>query len=297
MRKKLKNLSMQDKLFTIILFLLCACIVAAIIYPLYFIIIASVSDSNAVAAGKVILLPKNVSFFGYQKIFEDSRISTGYRNTIIYSIGGTLASLIVTLPVAYAMAQKEFWGKGIVMIFFTITMFFSGGLIPTYLLYKDLNLIDNMWVFIIPGAMNVYNMIIARTFFANSIPRSLYEAAALDGCSHFGFFIKFALPLSKAIIAVLFLYCFVGKWNDFMTGLVYIQDADKQPLQLVLRDILIANNAFTGGSAQLGGGYAQKYADQIKYGVIIVSTLPLLVIYPFLQKYFEKGVMIGSLKG
>ena len=292
-----KRQSTEDKIFSVVLGILCILLLFSILYPLYFIIIASFSDSNAVAAGKVILLPKNINFFGYEQILKDERIWTGYRNTIFYSIVGSVVSVVVTLLAAYALAQKEFVGRRIVTVFFTITMFFGGGLIPTYLLYQDLHLIDNPFVFIIPGAMNVYNMIIARTFFSSSIFKSLYEAAELDGCSQFKFFMQIAVPLSKAIIAVIFLYCFVGKWNDYMTGLIYINDENLQPLQMVLRDILILNDSTPGGTAGVGGGYAQAFKDQVKYGVIIVSTLPLLVIYPFLQKYFEKGVMIGSLKG
>lgn len=286
----------KKKRVSVPLLILCTIIVFAALYPIYFIIIASVSNPNAVSSGAVIFIPKGVSFFGYEQILKDTRIWTGYRNTIIYSFAGTALNLFVTMPAAYAMAQKGMAGKKFFMIFFTITMFFGGGLIPTYLLYKDIGLINNPLVFIIPGALNVYNMIIARTFFQSNIPKSLYEAAEMDGCTHFRFFLGIALPLSKAMIAVIALYYFVGHWNDFMTGLIFVQDADKQPLQLVLRDILIANNAFAGGTGAIGGGYAQQFADQIKYGVIIVSTLPVLVVYPFIQKYFEKGVMIGSIK-
>ncbi|MES9566642.1 carbohydrate ABC transporter permease [Rhodococcus baikonurensis] len=178
-------------------------------------------------------------------------------------------------------------------------MFFNGGLIPTYLLMKELSLINNMWVFILPFSVNVFNLIITRTFFESSLPKELFEAAQMDGCTHFQFFGKIALPLSKAVISVVGLYYLVGHWNDFFTGLIYIRDYSLQPLQIVLRDILLSNQVFAEGAGAGGaaGGYAQKYADQIKYGVIIVSTLPILIIYPFIQKYFEKGVMIGSVKG
>jgi putative aldouronate transport system permease protein len=208
--------------------------------------------------------------------------------------------LLFTLPAAYALSRQEFRARRPLMFFFVFTMFFNGGLIPTYLLMKDLSMIDTMWVFIFnPVTVNVFNLIITRTFFESTIPNEMYEAAIMDGCNHVKFFTKIVLPLSKAVISVIGLYYLVWHWNDFFTGLIYIRDYSLQPLQIVLRDILISNQVFAegAGSGGAGGGYAQRYADQIKYGVIIVSTLPILVVYPFLQKYFEKGVMIGSVKG
>jgi putative aldouronate transport system permease protein len=223
----------------------------------------------------------------------------GYKNTIIYTVLGTVLNLLLTLPAAYVLSRHEFKARRILMFVFVVTMFFNGGLIPTYLLMKELNLTNNMWVFIIPFSVNVFNLIIVRTFFESSIPKELFEAAQMDGCSHFQFFGKVVLPLSKAVISVVGLYYLVGHWNDFFTGLIYIRDYSLQPLQIVLRDILLSNQVFAEGAGSGGaaGGYAQRYADQIKYGVIIVSTLPILIVYPFIQKYFEKGVMIGSVKG
>ncbi|KFI79156.1 sugar ABC transporter permease [Bifidobacterium mongoliense DSM 21395] len=184
------------------------------------------------------------------------------------------------------------------MFLFTFTMFFGGGLIPSYLLMKQLGLLNSMWVFVLPGAFGVYNMIIARSFFESSIPEELRDSARVDGVSYFGFFFKIVLPLSSAIIAVIGLYCFVGHWNDYFTGLIYIRDQDQQPLQNILQMILLANQATNGdNTASMSALQAQNFADQIKFGIIIVSTLPLLVIYPFLQKYFNKGVMIGAVKG
>ena len=296
----LKRQNFSDKFFDIFIYISCAIIFLIVAYPLYFVIIASVSDSTLVATGKVLLWPKGFSLFGYQEIFQDSRIWVGYKNTMIYSLGGTFVNLLLTLPAAYVLSRYEFKARRILMFFFVFTMFFNGGLIPTYLLMKDLSMIDTMWVFIFnPVTVNVFNLIIARTFFENTIPKELYEAASMDGCSHFTFFMKVALPLSKAVVSVIGLYYLVWHWNDFFTGLIYIRDYSLQPLQIVLRDILISNQVFAegAGSGGAGGGYAQRYADQIKYGVIIVSTLPILIVYPFIQKYFEKGVMIGSVKG
>lgn len=286
-------------LFRIVLVVVCAVIFLTVAYPLYFIIIASVSDSTLVSTGKVLLFPKGTSFFGYGEIFKDERIWTGYRNTLFYTSVGTLVNLLFTLPAAYVLSRKEFKARKYIMFAFVFTMFFNGGLIPTYLLMKDLHLTNTPWVFIVPFSVNVFYLIIARTFFESTLPPELYEAAAIDGCSHFVYFVKVALPLSKALISVIGLYYLVGHWNDFFTALIYIRDNELKPLQIILRDILLSNQVFASGAGTGGdsGGYAQKYADQIKYGVIIVSTLPILVLYPFLQKYFEKGVMIGSIKG
>ncbi|MEE1649901.1 carbohydrate ABC transporter permease [Brachybacterium sp. J144] len=289
-----------DLPFVVTIVVICGAVLFATLYPIYFVMIASISDPTAVATGNVVFFPRNISFFGYQQIFEDSRIWTGYRNTLIYSVVGTLLNLVVTLPAAYALSRREFRPRRPLMLFFAFTMFFSGGLIPTYLLYRDLGLLDNWLVFILPSALNVYNLIIARAFFENSLPEELFEAAMIDGVDYFRFFATIALPLSKALISVIGLYYLVQHWNDFFTGLIFVRDYDKQPLQIVLRDILLSNQAFSGGAGGAGGSggaYGQRYADQIKYGVIIVSTLPVIILYPFLQRYFEKGVLIGSVKG
>lgn len=295
----LKSMDGKELLFRMALFVVCALIFLVIAYPLYFIVIASFSDSTLVATGKVLLFPKGLSLFGYKEIFQDSRIWTGYRNTVFYTLFGTLVNMVFTMPAAYVLSRREFKARRVIMFLFVVTMFFNGGLIPTYLLMKDLHITNTIWVFIVPFCVNVFYLIIARTFFESSLPPELYEAAMMDGCSHFKYFVKVALPLSKAMISVIALYYLVGHWNDFFTALVYIRDNNLQPLQIVLRDILLSNQAFQNGAGTGGaaGGYAQRYADQIKYGVIIVSSLPILVLYPFLQKYFEKGVMIGSVKG
>ncbi|MDQ0875772.1 putative aldouronate transport system permease protein [Paenibacillus sp. V4I3] len=288
----------NEIIFRLILFVLCVLIFLLIAYPLYFIIIASVSDSTLVSTGQVLFIPKGISFFGYQEIFKDARIWVGYRNTLVYTFLGTFVNLLFTLPAAYVLSRKEFMARRALMLIFVITLFFNGGLIPTYLLMKGLHLTNTMWVFILPFSVNVFNLIIARTFF-ETLPSELHEAAAMDGCSHFKYFIQVAMPLSKALISVIGLYYLVAHWNDFFTALIYIRKNELQPLQIILRDILLSNQVFASGAGVGGdaGGYAQRYADQIKYGVIIVSTLPILILYPFIQKYFEKGVLIGSIKG
>ena len=289
----------SDSLFDSVLYTLCGFIFLIIAYPLYFVVIASVSDANLVALGHVTFWPKGFSTFAYQKILEDSRIWIGYRNTIFYSVGGTLVSLFFTLPAAYALSRRELLFRRFFTFYFIFTMYFGGGLIPTYMLIKRIGLENTPWVFMVPFSVSVFNLIVTRTYFESAIPEELHEAAVIDGCSHFRYFFDVVLPLAKPVISVIGLYYFVGRWNDFFTGLIYVRDKNLVPLQLVLRNILIANQVFQEGVGLGGeaGGYAQRYADSIKYGLIIVSSLPVLVIYPFLQKYFTKGVMIGAIKG
>jgi putative aldouronate transport system permease protein len=269
-------------------------------YPLYFIVIASISNSNMVNLGKVMLWPVDINFYGYKQVFSDSRIWTGYKNTIFYTAAGTALNLVVTVPAAYALACRNFWPRKIIMTLFVFTMFFGGGIIPTYMVVRGLHLVNTPLVLVIMGAVSVYNLIIARTFFQNSIPYEFYEAAIIEGCSHFRYFSLIAVPLSKAVISVILLYYAVGHWNQYFNALLYTSSQRLAPLQLVLRSILIMNEAFQSGigegAAGYGGDYIQ-YVDQIKFAVIIVSTLPILCIYPFLQKYFSKGVMIGGIKG
>lgn len=267
--------------------------IVAVLYPLWFVVIASFSNPNAVAGGEV-LLPKGVTFAGYAKVFANQRIWQGYLNTIIYSVVGTAVNMAVTIPCAFALSRREFKPRRVIMFLFTVTMFIAGGLIPNYLLYKSLGINNSMWVFILPGAVSVYNVIVARSFFETSIPEELFDAAQIDGLSYFGYFFKIVLPLSSAILAVIGLYYFVGHWNDFMTGLIYITDDKKQPLQVVLQQLLLVAQ---GTGTNVNAAAQQQAADQIKFGIIIVSTLPLLVLYPFLQKYFNKGVMLGAVKG
>ena len=300
MINRLRHRSPGDIVFSAFVAITLILVVFVTLYPIFFVMIASVSAPQLVQSGAVTFWPRGLNTFGYEQIFADARIWTGYKNTIIYTVVGTAVNMVVTIPAAYALSRREFFVRKPLMFFFAFTMFFNGGLIPTYLLFRDLGLLNNMWVFILPSALNVYNLIIARAFYENSIPEELHEAATLDGSDEFRFFFTVAIPLSKAILSVIMLYYLVQHWNDFFTGLVFIRDYDKQPLQIVLRDILLSNTAFAGGAGGAGGtggGYGQQFADQIKYGVIVVSTLPVIILYPFLQKYFEKGVMIGSVKG
>lgn len=292
-----KRSGTSDRIYYICVTALAVAALLLVLYPMYFIVIASFSNSNMVNQGQVILFPKGINFYGYRKILERTDLWVGYRNTILYTVFGTLVNLAVTLPAAYVLAQSRFRARRIIMTLFVITMYFGGGMVPTYMLVRTLHLTNSPLIMIIMGAVSVYNLIITRTFFENSIPKELQEAAELDGCSHFRYFSSIVLPLSKAVISVITLYYAVGHWNDFFTALLYLNNDEYQPLQTVLRNILISNQAMAGTTGAGEGSYAQQYADQIKFAVIIVSTVPVLCIYPFIQKYFEKGVMIGAVKG
>lgn len=295
-KKRRRELKLSDKITTFIIYALGTLALVLALYPIYFVIIASISSPDAVENGMVYLIPKYITFRGYEKVFQDPRIWSGYANTIFYTVAGTIISLLVTLPAAYALSRKDFRARRIIMILFTVTMFFGGGLIPTYLLIQQFGLYNTRWVLLIPFCLNVYNLIIGRTFFERSIPSSLFEAAKIDGCSDLKFFIKIVLPLSKAIIAVIMLYYAVAQWNEYFKALIYLRDEELQPLQMVLRSILIQNQSFDG-SASEGVAEAQNLFDLIKYSVIVVSTIPIIAVYPFIQKYFTKGVMIGAVKG
>lgn len=298
MNSLLKRKSRGDMWFDIINYALLTFIMLLVLYPLYFVLVASFSDPNYIYSGEIWLFPKGFTLDGYERIFNDSSIWIGYANSILYATLGTLIGVAVTVFAAYPLARKNLAGKSFIMWFLLITMFFSGGLIPTYLLIKDLHLLNTMWALILPGAGGVFNVIIVRTFFQSSIPDEMWEAASIDGCSNTRFFWSIVLPLSKSILAVIVLYHVVGFWNGFFDALIYLSDDKKYPLQLVLRNILIQNQVNSGMMIDVES-YAAKMrvTELIKYGVIMVSSLPLLMLYPFLQKYFVKGVMIGSIKG
>ncbi|MCI8830452.1 MAG: carbohydrate ABC transporter permease [Lachnospiraceae bacterium] len=285
-----------DKMFDIVNYGLLGLIALCVLYPLYFIIIASFSDPVAINNGRVGFWPVGFNTTGYEKIFENMKIWRSYSNTIFYTVAGTGINIVLTMMLAYPLSRKKFFAKTPLMIFVMFTMYFQGGLIPTYLWINDLNLYNTPWVMVLLPAINVFNLIIAINFIKSNIPEELYEAAAIDGCSHIKFFARIVLPLSKTIIVVLVLYYGVAHWNEFMNGLIYLRDEGLYPLQLTLRNILLQNQASGLGDVD-SIIEQQKAAELIKYGVIIVSTLPVLVIYPFLQKHFEKGVMVGSVKG
>lgn len=288
-----------DKVFNAFCLITSTFMMLLVLYPLIYVVSCSISDARYVAAGDVWLLPKGINFRGYKRVFQDPNIMTGYANTIFYTFFGTLLNLTLTLTAGYALSKKTLPGKGVIMIYILITMYFSGGIIPTYLLVKGLKLLDTRLVLIIIGAVSVYNLIIARTFF-QSIPAELEEAAIIDGCSTYRLFWNIVIPLSRALISVMVLYYGVGHWNSYFSALIYISSDSKKPLQIFLRKILIleqlSTNMVDSQSAELMYE-AEQLKLLLKYSVIIVSSLPVLIIYPFLQKYFEKGVLLGSLKG
>lgn len=292
----------EDVIFDTILFIVLTLIFLIVAYPLWWVIISSVSEPTAVSGGRVLWYPVGFTLKGYAEVFKDNSIVRSFLNSILYTVCGVLVNLAVTLPTAYALSRDKFSGKGIVTIFYVITMFFGGGLIPTYLVVRSVGLLNTMWALILPGCLSVYNMIVARTFFKSNISEELYEAAEIDGCTQGRFFFQIALPLSGAITAIMVLYYGVGHWNSYFSALIYLSDANKYPLQLVLRRILITNEAALAQTAVTQEAReamnAQKdLIEVMKYSLIIISSVPVLVLYPFIQKHFVKGVMVGSVKG
>lgn len=271
------------------------------LYPLIYVLSASFSDPVSVTTGKVTLFPVQPTLDGYATIFQYGPIWLGYRNTLFYTIVGTLINMAVTLPCAYALSRRDFVGRNVLSIFFAFTMFFSGGLIPTYLVVKQLKMLNTVWALLLPTAMSVWNMIIARTYFQNSIPAGLEEAATIDGCSNLKLFFQIILPLSQPIIAVLILYYAVGHWNEYFNALIYLNDQNIYPLQLILRNILLLDQMFdmmdSDPEARQEMMRLLQMKESMKFGIIVLSTLPVMVLYPFLQKFFVKGVMIGAIKG
>ena len=295
---KLKRMGVSDRVFYACIMVIAIGALIIALYPIYFIIIASVSNSNMVNQGMVTIIPRDISFYGYQKILERADLWVGYRNTILYTVAGTILNLAVTLPAAYVLAQPEFSGRKVIMTMFVITMYFSGGLAWPIRAHSSSRVrIPSSRIPRISSRIRISHSPVTRTFFESSIPKELQEAAELDGCSHFRYFGQIVLPLSKAVVSVITLYYAVGHWNDFFTALLYLNKDVYQPLQTILRNILLSNQAMAGTTGAGEGSYAQQFADQIKFAVIIVSTVPVLCIYPFIQKYFEKGVMIGAVKG
>ena len=293
--------SRADRVFVVVNRIFLAVILLLVLYPLVYIVSASISDPVAVNSGRMWLYPVGVTFEGFSRVFRNPEIWIGYRNTAFYTVFGTLINLAVTLPAAYALSRRDLAGRNVFMGLYLFTMFFNGGLIPTYLLVRDLGMVNTVWAMLLPNAASVWLIIVARTFFQATIPGELREAADMDGCSNFRFFWSIVLPLSKSIIAVLALFYAVGHWNQYFNALIYLSNRDLFPLQLFLREILVqqemdASMLMSGGSMEALAQQA-RIADIVKYAVMIVSALPLLIAYPFVQRFFVKGVMIGSVKG
>ena len=294
---KIKD-SFGDKAFNVFCYATVVLVCLIFIYPLWLVLIYSVSSPDAVNAGKVWLWPVGPTLDAYKEVFSRNDLMKGYWNTITQTAFGTAVNMLLTIPAAYALSKRSLKGRGLFMGLIVVTMYFSGGLIPNYINLKNLHLLNTWWVFGLVGAVSAYNLIIARTFFANGVPHELEEAAEIDGCSPAGVFFKIVLPLSKAMLGVIMLYYLVGHWNNFSTALYYTpQSTDYWPLQMVIRDLLRTLNKLVDTGSEDALLYYTRIYDMIKYAVVVVAAAPVLAIYPFLQKYFNKGVMLGSVKG
>lgn len=288
------KLSKGDKLFVSICYIVTFLVICITLYPVIYVVSVSISDPIIVGRGEIWIFPKGITFNAYKRVLQDPRIWTSYYNTIWYVVVGTIISLFMTTLIAYPLSRTKFSGRNAIMMFIAFTMFFSGGMIPSFLLIKQLHLLNTRWAIVIPSAISTYNMIIMRTFFSN-IPSSLHEAATIDGCSEFRIFTRIYIPLSKAAIAVLLLFYAVGQWNSFFSAMLYLNDNKKYPLQMILREILIQFDQSSMMQDVMDG--RDMVGQTIRYATIIISILPIVTVYPFLQKYFVNGVMVGAIKG
>lgn len=296
MKKGTKINNRQDRVFYFFCYAIVTILTLLVLYPIIYIVSASFSNSDMVVQGKVWLWPIKPTLQAYEIILNRPQIWTGYKNTIIYTVTGTLLNVAITLLCAYPMARKNLRGRGAIMFIFSFTMMFSGGMIPTYILVRNLHIMNTRWSIILPGAMSVYNMIVCRTFIENNIPDEMLEAAQIDGCSNTQFFFRMVLPLSKAIIAVLTLWYGVAHWNSYFNAFLYLREQDLYPLQIFLKEILIQSEQL-GGEDMIDVENMSTIYVTLKYCVIVVSSVPLFCVYPFVQKHFQKGVMVGSVKG
>lgn len=294
-KKRIKE-SAGDRIFIGVIYVILTLLVIVVLYPLIYIVSSSVSSPAAVTSGRVWLWPVELSLKGFEELFRRGEVMTGYLNSIFYTTAGTLISVTLTIMIAYPLSRRAFFGRNALMMVITFTMIFSGGLIPTYMVVKGLDLIDTRWALLIPNAIWVWQVIIARSFFHSSIPEELLEASEIDGCSDLRFIWSVVLPLSKPIIAVLVLMYAVGQWNAYFDALIYLKSADLFPLQLILRSIIIQNNSGSNMDA-MAIVEKQQLAELLKYSLIVVATLPVLIIYPFVQRYFVQGMLVGSVKG
>lgn len=295
---KIIHESFGDRVFNVVNLCLLTIVILIILYPIYFLVIASISDPTYVNLGQTLLLPKGITLLGYKKLLEFPQILTGYKNSIIYTVVGTSINLVTCVLAAFSLSRRELPGRRLLNVFFVITMYFSGGLIPTYLVVKNLGMTDSIWAVILPNALNAYYLIVCRSFFEGNISEELFEATKVDGGGYFTFFFKVVLPLSGSIVAVMVLYHALIHWNSYLNALYYLRDSKKYPLQLILRSL-----TETLSTADQSAGDATAITEQIKmrqsvrYSLILVAAVPVFIIYPFVQKYFVTGVMVGSVKG
>ena len=288
--------SAGDRLFDTINIIILIVLCLIVVYPLYYVVLASITDPAVVHTGKLLLYPEAPYFKGYAEALAYPQLISGYANTIWYTVLNAIVALCATIPAAYALSRRDLVGRRVVMFLFTFTMFFNGGIIPMFLTIKSLKIYNTASALVLPAAVSVYNLIVCRSFFESSLPQELLEAAQIDGCNDFRFFFTMAIPLSKTIIAVMLLYYATAMWNTFFNALMFLQDEAKMPLQVVLRNLVLSNQLSMSAS---GAEFAekQKLVDQLKYVIITVSAVPLMIVYPFVQKYFASGVMLGAVKG
>ncbi len=292
-----KRVSSSDRVFDIAVIIILAVISIVTVYPLYYTLVASFTDPVVVNTGKFLLYPEELFFGGYEEVFEYTLIWRSYLNTIIYTTVGVVISLVITIPLSYALSRKDFVFRRILITLSLITMFFQGGMIPSYINLLEFDMLDTIWAIVLPGAVSVWNMIVCRSFFETTIPIELLEASRIDGCSDFSFLFKIVLPLSTTIICVMALFYGTAMWNSYLPALMYLTETEAMPLQVILRNLLIMNEDMTSYSSISDAAFRQQLADQLKYCVVVVAAAPILAIFPFLQKYFVKGVMVGSVKG
>lgn len=289
--------SRGDRIFDIAVTLTGVLIMMVVLVPLLFVLAASFSDPDLVLRGEVFIIPKGFTLQPYTMVFDNPDIWRGYRNTVLYTLMGTAINIALTVLAAYPLSRREMMGRRFLTVVVLLTMYFNGGLIPTYLLVRSLKLYNTIWAMVLPAAISTYNLIVAKSFFEQNIPAELYESARIDGCSNVRMLFSIVLPLSKAILAVLVLYYGVAHWNSYFNALVYLRNEELHPLQIVLRNILLLSQTEQMGSNDVGMGEKIKMVEAIKYSVIVVSSVPVLLLYPLAQRYFVKGVMIGAVKG
>ena len=290
--------SRKDLTFDIVTYFILSIVLMIVAYPLYFVIISSISSPAAVSRGDVLFFPVGFSLDGYMAVIEHAEVMRSFANALLYTVVGTTINIFVTLPAAYALSRRDLRKRTLFVVFFMIPMYFSGGLIPTFMVIRNLGMIDTIWSITVPVALNVYNMLVAMAFFRTNLSPELLEASKMDGCSNTGFFLRIALPLSAPIIAILILWYGVQHWNSYVSALIYLSSREKWPLQLVLRTILILDaNTLAHIRDPAEVMRLRDLAELMKYSLIIVSSAPILLLYPFIQKHFVKGVMIGSVKG
>ena len=293
---KAKNHGLSDRTSDIILVTMCAIILLIVAYPVYYVIIASVSDPYDVYAGKTFLLPSQFTLEGYASVFSSDDLLKGFVNSVKYTVIGTLYSVVTVYIVAFPLSRKDLPGRKWISLFFIVTMYFGGGLIPTYLVVRDTGLLENMWALFLPGGIAMGNVIIVRNFFENNIPKDLMEAAQIDGADNMTIFLRVVVPLSRSIMAVIVVFSMVAYWNDWFTALVYL-NGDQAPFPLVMRGIVISTETLSNMTSDMSYAEANRFSELVKFASMIVAAAPMLILYPFVQKYFEQGFMTGAVKG